>query len=105
MSGRVFVVYCASRSGASPPEEMVIPGETPKTMSPRLYVPKYQIARRQGVFSMSLSGNWLILVDFQDQHADDGLGCRRRWLFSKRDAPDLEDSPDREDGLLQDPGV
>jgi hypothetical protein len=32
------------------PEEMVIPGETPKTMSPRLYVPKYQIAMKQRDF-------------------------------------------------------
>jgi hypothetical protein len=47
---------------------------------------------------MSLSGNWLILVDFQDQHADGGAED------PKLDAPDLED-PDWEDGLLQNPGV
>jgi hypothetical protein len=34
-------------------------------MSPRLYVPKYQIAMKQRDFPMSLSGNWLILVNFK----------------------------------------
>jgi hypothetical protein len=51
---------------------MVIPGETPKTMSPkRLYVPKCQIASRYGTSPMSLGGKLVNFGVFQDQHADD----------------------------------
>ena len=53
---------------------------------------------------MSLSGNWLILVDFQDQSADVRMPSSM-MADPKQDVPDLEDSPDWKDGLLQDPGV
>jgi hypothetical protein len=93
-------------------EIALIPGEMPlkmpvfhpKTMSPRLYVPKCQIARRYRAFLMSLSGNWLILVDFKTRNwmplstttmADPQNGCHGLG----------EDFPDWKDGLLQDPGV
>ena len=95
----------------------MIPGETPKMLlrrklepfQPGALCPQVPDSQKAGDFPMSLSGNWLILVNFQDQHADDGLGCLR-WpqlpsLFPKNDVPDLEDSPDWKDGLLQDPGV
>jgi hypothetical protein len=69
------------------------------------YVPKYQIAMKQRDFPMSLSGDWLILLFFKTNMPMIRPMPSSSMVDPKMDAPDLEDSPDWKDGLLQDPGV
>ena len=71
-------------------------------MAAEPYVPKYQIAMKQRVFPMSLSGK---LVSFGCFSRPNMPMTMASSADPKIDVPALEVSPDWKDGLLQDPGV